>query len=177
MNNYSRCELGKRCVKKTTNNAVFKKYTLVYAINNKGIIGWEFYENGGMNAERMIIFIHKYINGKFHNNTIIMDNGGAHKNNLVKKAIKESYNSLLYSVPYRPKTNAIESFFSQLKHHFDFRNQSVTFINLKKTLIKAMKMINKKHFSNYMNYAYRLSKLNIAKLESTRKRKLKSYKF
>ena len=27
--NYSRCELGKRCVQKTTNNNVFKKYTLI----------------------------------------------------------------------------------------------------------------------------------------------------
>jgi len=53
-NNYSRCKLGKRCVKKTTNNAVFKKYTLVCAINNQKIIGWELYEYGGMNAERIV---------------------------------------------------------------------------------------------------------------------------
>lgn len=25
---YSRCELGRRCVKKTTDNKVFKKYTI-----------------------------------------------------------------------------------------------------------------------------------------------------
>lgn len=57
INNYSRCELGKRCVKKTTNNAVFKKYTLICAINHKGIIGWELYEQGGINSERMVEFI------------------------------------------------------------------------------------------------------------------------
>ena len=31
----------------------------------KGIIGW--YENGGMNADRMVDFIAKFINGKFKN--------------------------------------------------------------------------------------------------------------
>ena len=46
-----------------------------------------------------------------------MDNVGAHKSHLAKTAIKDSKNILLYSVPYRPKTNAIESFFSQLKYH------------------------------------------------------------
>ena len=36
--NYSRCELGKRCVMKTKDNRVFKKYTLVVTMNSKGII-------------------------------------------------------------------------------------------------------------------------------------------
>lgn len=40
-----------------------------------------------------------------------MDNGGSHKSSQVKSAISDSKNTLLYSVPYRPKTNAIESFF------------------------------------------------------------------
>ena len=80
-----------------------------------------------MNAERMVDFTQKYITNKFTNNTIIMDNDGAHKSNLVKTAIQESNNSLLYSVPYRPKTNAIESFFSQLKYHFDFQNNKSNF--------------------------------------------------
>lgn len=40
-----------------------------------------------------------------------MDNGGSHKSKEIKNKIAESRNHLLYSVPYRPKTNAIESFF------------------------------------------------------------------
>jgi transposase len=35
--NYCRAFLGERCVKKTTNNEVFKKYSLVVAINNKNV--------------------------------------------------------------------------------------------------------------------------------------------
>ena len=37
---------------------------------------------------------------------------GEHKSSQVKSAISNSKNKLLYSVPYRPKTNAIENFFS-----------------------------------------------------------------
>ena len=55
--NYSRCDLGKRCVKKTTDNKVFKKFTLVCAMTSKRIIEWKLYEKGGMNAVRMVSFI------------------------------------------------------------------------------------------------------------------------
>lgn len=57
--NYSRCELGKRCVQKTTNNNVFKKYTLLVAINYKGVIGWTLYKEGGITAEKLILFLDK----------------------------------------------------------------------------------------------------------------------
>lgn len=36
--NYCRAFLGDRCIKKTTNNEVFKKYSLIVAINNKKCI-------------------------------------------------------------------------------------------------------------------------------------------
>jgi hypothetical protein len=61
---YSRCELGKRCVKKTDDNRVFKKFTLVCAISNKKVIGWTLYENGGMTSDRMVVFINKFIKNK-----------------------------------------------------------------------------------------------------------------
>ena len=59
--NYSRCELGKRCVMKTKDNRVFKKYTLIAAMNSKGIIGWMLYEKGGMNTDIMITFLKQYV--------------------------------------------------------------------------------------------------------------------
>ena len=40
--NYSCCDLGKRCVKKTADNRVFTKYTLVCAMNSKGIINTDY---------------------------------------------------------------------------------------------------------------------------------------
>ena len=71
-----------------------------------------------MNGKRMVEFIENFINSKYTNHLIIMDNAGAHKNKLVKSVITKSKNYLHYSIPYRPKTNAIETWFSQFKHHF-----------------------------------------------------------
>ena len=83
----------------------------------------------------------------------------------------------MYSVPYRPKTNAIESFFSQLKHHFDFENKNVNFTNLKIALKKSMRKIKKEHYSNYMKYAYENKTVGKYKLKtSTRRKMLKKYK-
>ena len=103
--NYSRCNLGQRCVLKTTNNKVFTKFTLVCAMTTKGIVGYELYEEGGMTSERMIDFVNKFIKGEYKNNLIIMDNGGSHKSKDVQEYIKNTKNQLLYSVPYKPKTN------------------------------------------------------------------------
>ena len=36
---------------KTEDNKVFRKFTLVCAINNEKVIGWTLYENGGINGE------------------------------------------------------------------------------------------------------------------------------
>lgn len=71
--NYSRCELGKRCVMRTKDNLVFKKYTLIVAMIYKGIIGCVFYEKSGMNSEMMIELLKKYVL-KNRNNLIIVDN-------------------------------------------------------------------------------------------------------
>ena len=48
-----------RGVQKTTNNNVFKKYTLLVAINYKGVIGWTLYKEGGITAEKLILFLDK----------------------------------------------------------------------------------------------------------------------
>ena len=76
---YSRCKLGKRCLKKTKDNKVFIKFTLLCAINRKGIIGWTLYESGGMTGDRKSYFINTFIKNKYKNYLIIMDNGGEHK--------------------------------------------------------------------------------------------------
>jgi hypothetical protein len=175
--NYSRCNLGKRCVKKTTDNRVFIKYTLVCAINSKGVVGYELYEKGGMNSERMIQFIDKFINNKFKNCLIIMDNGGSHKNKLIKTKIEETENKLLYSVPYKSKTNTIESWFSQFKHYFVIDNNSISFQELKHFVKKTIKRIPKKSYLNFFKYAYEQKPhLKPREKVSTRRRSLKIYK-
>lgn len=176
-NNYSRCELGKRCVKKTKDNKVFRKFTLVCAINNKKVIGWSLYENGGMNGERMVQFIDDFIIRKYEKHLIIMDNGGAHKNIKVKNKIIESKNKLLFSVPYRPKTNAIESWFSQFKYYFQLPNSAITYNQLKHHVSKSIRLIPRSSYVNYMRYAYKDKSIRkYTEKKSTRRKKLKVYK-
>jgi hypothetical protein len=55
--NYCRNDLGKRCIIKTDDNAVFKKYSLVVAISNKKCLGYKLYENGAVNADRFNDFL------------------------------------------------------------------------------------------------------------------------
>jgi len=174
---YSRCELGRRCVKKTTDNKVFKKFTLVSAISSKGVVGWILYENGGMTSERMVQFINKFIKGKFKTYLVVMDNGGAHKSNLVKEAIKDTNNTLLYSVPYRPKTNAIESWFNQFKHYFQLRKGGISYEDLIKKVKITIKKIPNTSYLNYMKYAYVNKDVRkFIKKHSTRRKNTKTYK-
>ena len=55
---------------------------------------------------------------------------------------------------YRPRTNAIENYFNQLKHYFGYEIDKLTYIGLKKAVIKAMKKIKKIKYLNYMKYSY-----------------------
>ena len=91
-------ELGKRCVVKTESQEVFKKYTGIFAISLKRYY-WV-YKKGGIDSNRMVDFINKFINGKYKNKLIILDNASSHRNQLVKDVIKK-YNNLLYAVPYK----------------------------------------------------------------------------
>ena len=174
---YSRCDLGKRCVKKTDDNKVFRKYTLVSAISNKKVVGWTLYEKGGMTAERMVEFIDQNIKGKYKKYLIIMDNGGAHKSQKVKDIVKESKNTLLYSVPYRPKTNAIESWFNQFKYYFQLNcSGAITHSQIKIKVKNAIKSIQKSSYSNYMKYAYVDKEVRkYQPRKSTRRKKSKEY--
>ena len=63
-----------------------------------------------MTKERLVEFFNEFIFNKHSNNLIILDNAGSHRNDYVKQAIFKSGNQFLFSVPYTPKTNAIEMF-------------------------------------------------------------------
>jgi hypothetical protein len=73
--------LGKRCIIKTDDNAVFKKYLLVVAISNKKCLGYKLYENGAVNADRFNDFLIEILKN-VKNKLIILDNGLSepHKN-------------------------------------------------------------------------------------------------
>lgn len=80
------------------------------AISSKGMVGWQFYEKGGMDPKRLIDFLNEYVTTKYKDKLIILDNASYHRNDRVKSLIQE-HNKLLYSVPYQHFTNTIENYF------------------------------------------------------------------
>ena len=74
--NYCRGKLGDRCIIKTDDNSVFKKYSYISAIKNKECINSKLY--GSVNAERFNIFLAEICN-KVKNKLFILDNGQIHK--------------------------------------------------------------------------------------------------
>jgi len=85
---YSKCSLGKRCVVKTDNNYVFRKFTLLCAISNSKCVGATLYKEGGcilttedaggMTKERFVEFLEANIFNKYKNHLIILDNAGSY---------------------------------------------------------------------------------------------------
>jgi len=91
------------CNKNTIYNAVkevFKKYTGIFAISTKGVIGWELYEKSGINADRLYEFLETHITSKYKDKLIILDNASSHRNDKIKELINKN-NKLLYAVPYQ----------------------------------------------------------------------------
>ena len=64
-------KLGKRCVIKTQSQEVFKKYTAIFAICHKGVLGWTLYKKGGMDSNRLKTFLEDNITSKYKNKLII----------------------------------------------------------------------------------------------------------
>ena len=174
--NYCRAFLGDRCIKKTTNNEVFKKYSLVVAINNKKCIASELYQNGAVNAERFNDFL-KHICSKVKGKLFVLDNGQIHKKESTKQIIKESRNYLVYTCPYHPRLNSIEQFFNQMKHYIKL-DKPKTFIALDESVKSSIDKIKPTNYENYFIYAYNKdyykNKLNNKKY--TKRRTLKVYK-
>jgi transposase len=174
--NYCRAFLGDRCIKKTTNNEVFKKYSLVVAINNKKCIASELYQNGAVNAERFNEFLNK-ICSKVKGKLFVLDNGQIHKKESTKQIIKESGNYLVYTCPYHPRLNSIEQFFNQMKHYIKLDKPN-TFTTLDGSVKTSIDKIKEENYENYFIYAYNKdyykNKLNNKKY--TKRRTLKIYK-
>ena len=78
-------EVGKRCVIKTNSQEVFKKYTGVFAISINGVIGYELYNKGGIDSDRLFNFLEKFITNKYKNKVIILDNASSHRNERINK--------------------------------------------------------------------------------------------
>ena len=165
-------ELGKRCVITTTSQEVFKKYTGIFAISNEGILGWDLYLKGGIDSDRLVEFLEKFITTKYKNKLIILDNASSHRNEKVKELINKK-NKVLYSVPYQHFTNSIENFFSMLKSRLN-KLEGLTHKDLTTNLKKVIKDIPKEKYENIISGAYKRPEKYVKKT-SNRVRKLKEY--
>jgi len=166
-------DVGKRCVIKTNSQEVFKKYTGIFAISCDGVLGWELYEKSGINTDRLLDFLEKFITSEYKNKLIILDNASSHRNEKIKELINK-HNNLLYSVPYQHFSNAIENFFSILKSKLQ-KEEGLGYNNLKENISKVVRYIPKKYLYNIINGAYKNRDLAYIKHNKTRKRSLKNY--
>ena len=151
---------------------VFKKYTGIFAISSNGLIGYEIYKKGGIDSNRMVDFINKFINGKYKNKLIILDNASSHRNQLVKDVIKKD-NNLLYAVPYQHCTNAIEGYFNVLKSRLQ-KKKWLTYNELVNNVKDVLYEIPIHIYKNLLKGTYNKSEKYV-KQPSSRERKLKKY--
>ena len=165
-------ELGKRCVIKTQSQEVFKKYTGIFAICNKGVLGWTLYDKSGIDSDRLYEFLEKYITSRFKNKLIILDNASSHRNAKIKELVNK-HNTLLYSVPYQHFTNSIENYFSMMKSRLHKLN-GLTYLELKENISKVIKEIPKEKYENIIKGTYKRDVVFVKK-PSNRTKKLKEY--
>lgn len=154
--NFCRNVVGKRCVIKTHSQEVFKKYTSIFAITTNGCIGWELYEKGGIDSERLQKFINKFITNKFKHKLVILDNASSHRNQIVKDTIKNSKNELLYSVPYQHYTNSVLK--SKLR-----KLGGLKYNEIKNNISIALGSIPKQIYINIFNGSYKRYKIYVKK--------------
>lgn len=154
---YGRSKSGTRVIKRT-NKYPYKRYNLLCAISYNKVIGWTLYEyvKGGLKKQDILDFYNHYINDKYKNHLIIMDNARIHVSKIIRETIEKSGNNLLYTVPYHPETNAIEEFFSQLKHYIK-RQSPQSFNEIYKTINDIISTkIKSKHLENYIKHAFKI---------------------
>jgi hypothetical protein len=173
---FGRILMGKRLYRDTTSNEIFKKYTLIVAINNNKTIKWELYQKGGIDTERLIEFLKELLKNT-KNKLIILDNASSHRNDTIKKFIKNSGNDYLHILPYKHFLNPIENYFNELKYYIK-QKQPMNYNKIKESIEYGIKNIKKEHYENYFYNAYDKNKLK-AKIENLNNRlykKPKKYK-
>jgi transposase len=156
---YGRSKTGTRAIYKT-NKYPFKRYNMLCAISANKVIGYVLYKDliCGVKTQNIIDFYNEVIKDKYKDHLIIMDNAVIHKSKIVRQTIEESGNHLLYSVPYHPETNAIEEFFSQLKHYIKKESPN-TYDDIQLVIKDIIKnKITKEHLTNYLKHSFRMYK-------------------
>ena len=169
--NHCYSEMGKRCVIKTQSQEIFKKYTGIFAISTNGVLGWDLYQKGGINTDRLVDFLETHITNKYKNKLIILDNASSHRNEKIKELIGKN-NTILYAVPYQHFTNSIKNYFSMLKSRLQ-KEEGLTYEKLKENISNVIRGIPKEKYENIFKGAYNRKATYVK--NKTRKRTPKKY--
>jgi transposase len=156
---YGRSKSGTRVIDKTYKYP-YKRYNLLFAISADKIINYVLYKDlkGGLKTNNIIDFYNNSIKDKYKNYLIIMDNAVIHRSKQIRELIEKSNNNLLYTVPYHPETNAIEEFFSQLKHYIKKESPN-TYEDIERVIKDIITTkIKKEHLTNYLKHSFRMYK-------------------
>jgi hypothetical protein len=150
----------------------FQKYTAIFAINSKGVIGWKLYEKGGIDTERLHKFLRKKVLVENKNKLIILDNASSHRNEKIKELINKE-NKILYGIPYQHFTNVIEQFFSILKSKLQ-KLDGLTYDEIKSNIKQIIKQIPENIYINIFNGSYKRDNIYVNQKKIIRK--YKNYK-
>ena len=142
---YGYSKKGTRCIIQTNNQNVFKKYTGIFAMTIYGILSYTIYSKGGMDSNRLIEFLNKFLLEQ-KSKLIILDNASCHRTEVVKDLIQLN-NNLLYTIPYNHRTQAIEGFFNVLKSKLA-KKKGFTYEELCKNTETVLKEIPQKTYQN-----------------------------
>lgn len=113
---YGYCHSSKRLKYFIDANELPKKRSIIVAISNNKVIHYKIITNGNANKKIFIEFMKELVL-KVNNKIYLMDNVRFHRNDIIKKIVKDNQSELLFIPPYSPQFNPIEEVFSLFKSY------------------------------------------------------------
>lgn len=148
-----------------------KNKSLICAVTINGIIHNEIHESG-VNGVIFKDFIQKIINKlTTPNHYFIFDNVPFHHNKAMLKLITDSGHHYMFTPPYSPNNNPIETIFGIIKVNFkkaykekDDKSKNICILNLIKNAVeKVVKDYNKESLTKIFNHSLKYSYTNLEK--------------
>lgn len=131
---------------KRTITPVRKRKTLTLAVTSEKVLDYDII-NGSSNALNFEKFLKEKLLPKMKNQTILMDNVRFHHSKIVKDAIINTGNNILYNVSYNPDSNPVENCFSVSKNYVK-KSEPNNEEELEKSIIESLNLLTKEKLSN-----------------------------
>jgi len=141
-----------------------KKYSLIMAISNKGVIAHTLHEDS-INGEKFLEFLEDKvipIMKKKKKSHLLMDNVNFHKSKNIMSLLDQKHIKPVFTIPYTPDLNPIENVFSICKKKLQ-KCKNKTFEELDKEIAPggAMPLILPKIFHNMYKRSFGLTDFKI----------------